>query len=437
MKRIAGIILAILIGVPAVVIAVQMLHDPGSDIKSQATAPVDSAQQLARGAYLVKAGNCMTCHTARGRAVNAGGRALPSEFGVFYSSNITPDVATGIGDWNADDFWRALHNGKSKDGSFLYPAFPYTNYTKVTRADSDAMYAYLRTIAPVRQVNREHDLRFPFDQRLLLAGWRALYFRPGVFESTPGQTAQWNRGAYLVEGLGHCSACHTARNALGAVDEKASLAGAMMPVLNWYAPPLASPTHSSLADWESRHLQDLLKTGVSARGAVFGPMAEVVQGSLQHLSDADIGAMAVYLKSLSPQGREKPIPDSASAPVSPPENSALNSALFTTGAALYEKNCAACHGADGKGSPPAYPPLAVDGGQSLSPPVNAIRMVLNGGFPPSTAGNPRPYGMPPFGNALNDAQIAAVVYYIRNAWGTSSEPITAADVGGYRGVPVE
>lgn len=430
MKRIAGIILAILIAIPAAVIAVQMLHDPGSDIK--AAAPADTAQQLARGAYLVRAGNCMTCHTARGGAVNAGGRALRSEFGVFYSSNITPDVATGIGDWSADDFWRALHNGKSKDGSFLYPAFPYTNYTKVTRGDSDAMHAYLRTVAPVRLVNREHDLRFPFDQRLLLAGWRALYFRPGVFESTPAQTAEWNRGAYLVEGLGHCSACHTARNALGAVDEKASLAGAMMPVLNWYAPPLASQTHSSLAEWESRHLQDLLKTGVSARGAVFGPMAEVVQGSLQHLSDADIGAMAVYLKSLSPQAQVKTAPEASTPPSLP-----RNNTLFASGAALYEKNCAACHGADGKGSPPAYPPLADEGGQSLPPPVNAIRMVLNGGFPPSTAGNPRPYGMPPFGNALDDAQIAAVVYYIRTAWGTSSDPITAADVGRYRGVPVE
>src|SRR4051812_5859535 len=168
------------------------------------------------GEYLARAGDCIACHTARGGDAFAGGFEMPTPFGTLYTPNITPDAETGIGKWSADDFWRALHEGRSKDGSLLYPAFPYTSYTRVVRADSDAIYAYIRSLKPVSRRNNPHQLGFPFNQRNLLLGWRALYSDPGEYTPHPNETAEWNRGAYLVQGLGHCDACHTSRNMLGA-----------------------------------------------------------------------------------------------------------------------------------------------------------------------------------------------------------------------------
>ncbi|MGV3653776.1 MAG: c-type cytochrome, partial [Noviherbaspirillum sp.] len=350
-------------------------------------------------------------------------------FGAIYAPNITPDGETGIGGWSADDFWRAIHNGKSKDGSFLYPAFPYPSYTRVTREDADAMFAYLRTLEPVRQENREHDLRFPYNQRILLGVWRALYFRPGVYEARTDRSPEWNRGAYLVQGLGHCAACHTSRNALGASIAEESLSGGMVPMQNWYASSLATAAGAGLRDWETADVVALLKTGVSQRGAVFGPMAEVVGASLQHLSHADIGAMAAYLKSLPPSEAGNG-PDNRARP-------AAGEAILQQGARLYEAHCVECHAADGKGAPPAYPPLAGNRSLAAHPPTNPIRMVLNGGYPPSTGGNPRPYGMPPFATGLNDIEVAAVVSYIRASWGNEGGLVTPDDVGRLRGAPIE
>ncbi|HEU5437171.1 MAG TPA: cytochrome c, partial [Telluria sp.] len=185
---------------------------------------------IARGAYLARAGDCMACHTARGGAAYAGGRSLQTPFGSIAAPNITPDRDTGIGAWTADDFWRALHNGKSRDGRLLYPAFPYTNYTKVTRPDADALFAFLKTVPAVRQASAGHQLRFPYNTQAALAAWRLLYFKPAVFAADPARSVQWNRGAYLVDGLGHCSACHSSRNAAGAGD--ATLGGGLIPALN-------------------------------------------------------------------------------------------------------------------------------------------------------------------------------------------------------------
>jgi mono/diheme cytochrome c family protein len=424
MKRLLFILLAILILIPAAVIAFQQLHEPGRD--QTAAPPASREAQLARGALLARAGNCAACHTQRGGQPYAGGRAIPTPFGDIHSSNITPDVATGIGSWSADDFWRALHNGKSKDGSFLYPAFPYPNTTKMTRADADALYAFLRSVAPVSQPNREHALRFPYNQRILLAFWRALYFRPGVYQVRQDRDEQWNRGAYLVQGPGHCGACHTARNFLGGTAERGDLGGGMIPMLNWYASPLTADA-AGLGDWSVSDLEKLLANGVSARGAVFGPMAEVVAQSLQHLPAEDIAAMAVYLKSL---------PGDAARPA-PPALPGDADALLQTGAKLYESHCATCHGKDGRGAPPAYPPLAGSRSLTSAAPVNAIRMVLNGGFPPSTSGNPRPYGMPPFSATLDDGQVAAVISFIRNRWGNHGGIVTPDDVARWRGTPIE
>jgi mono/diheme cytochrome c family protein len=381
-----------------------------------------SAQQVKDGAYLARAGNCMGCHTARGGKEYAGGRAIATPFGSIYTSNLTPDSDTGIGRWTADDFWSALHNGRSKDGSFLYPAFPYPNYTKVTRTDSDALFAYLQALAPVRQPNRANELAFPYNQRNLLPLWRAFNFRQGQFEPQPAKDAEWNRGAYLVQGLGHCSACHSARGALGGSIAEQALGGGMIPMQDWFASSLAQAG-------DAGELAALLHTGVSQRGAVFGPMAGVVAGSLQHLSGSDIGAMAAYLAALPAAG-----PQAGRTQVRVADDGA---AVLQLGAKLYERHCVECHGAAGQGSAFAHPALSGKRGEAAGHPVNAIRMVLNGGYPPSTRGNPRPYGMPPFGQGLSDAEVAAVVSFVRTSWGNSGALVSAVDVARLRGAPAE
>ena len=351
------------------------------------------AALLKKGEYLARAGDCIACHTAREGKTFAGGLPMKTPFGTIYTSNITPDPATGIGTWTSDQFYQMMHNGRFPDGGLVYPAMPFASYTKVTREDSDAIYAYLRSIPPVKQLNREHDLRFPFNNRSLIIGWRTLFFKAGEFKPDPTKSADWNRGAYLVEGLGHCGMCHTAINALGGSSESQAFEGGLIPMQNWYAPSLTSNKEAGLGDWSIEEITDYLRKGVSARGAVYGPMAEVVYNSLQYLDDDDTRAMAVYLKGLA-----QPI---------------------------YDRECAHCHGTVGLGMPPHYPPLADNQSIQMVSAVNAIRMVLNGGYPPGTAGNPMPYGMPPFAHRLSDDEVAAVVTFIRTSWGNRGEPVSA------------
>jgi mono/diheme cytochrome c family protein len=382
---------------------------------------------LSRGEYLARVGDCVACHTAPGGREFAGQRAMPTPFGNMYTSNITPDDETGIGRWTADDFYRMMHTGVSKNGELLYPAMPFANYTKVTRADSDAIYAYLMSVAPVKLPNRPHELRFPFNQRELLLGWRTLYFQQGEYRPDPKQSAEWNRGAYLVQGLGHCSMCHTAVSALGGSRDQQAFSGGMIPNQNWYAPSLTSNREAGLGEWEIREITDLLQAGVSKRGAVYGPMAEVTYHSLQYLTDEDARAMAVYLKSLPP--RDEAQPSSQARLVAP--------ATMELGRRIYAAQCAMCHGDEGEGFPPGFPPLANNQSIEMASPVNPIRMVLNGGYAPATRKNPRPYGMPPFAHLLNDEEVAAVVTYIRVAWGNGGTPVTAAQANALRAVPLE
>lgn len=371
------------------------------------------AQRIERGRYLALIGNCAGCHTVPGGQRYAGGTAIPTAFGTLYGPNITPDPQAGIGAWDADDFWRALHMGKSKDGTLLYPAFPYTEYTKVTRADADAIFAYLRTVPPSPQPSREHALKFPYDQRGLLAFWRALYFTPGELQPEQGQSVPWNRGRYLVEGLGHCAACHSPRNRWGATRE--GLSGGMIAGLGWYAPPLTNEADGGLGDWTAQDIATLLRTGMAAHSTALGPMADVVLGSSQYLTGDDALAMGVYLKSL-PAG---PTPTG----ITPP-----STAVMTLGAKLYGQYCAQCHQDSGAGQPGAWPALTDNPSVTASSPVNAIRIVLDGGYAPATAANPRPHGMPPFGQVLSDNDIAAVVSYIRASWGNRAGVVTAFDV---------
>lgn len=388
--------------------------------------PSGEAQQTARGAYLARVGNCMGCHTAIGGQPFAGGRRLSTSFGVFVTPNITPDEETGIGLWSEEDFWQALHHGKSRDGRLLYPAFPYTEYTKVTRQDANAMFAYLQSLLPVSQSNLAHDIFFPYNSRALLAAWRALYFKAGVYEPDQSKSEAWNRGAYLAQGLGHCNACHTTRNVLGASQDD-TLAGGQIMGMNWYAPSLSSQLEAGSGDWAIEEIMALLKNGITKRAVASGPMATVVRQSLQYLSQEDAYAMAVYLKSLT---------ENESGNMPGVRFSVMTGSLLKQmdlGGQLYEKYCQTCHGADGKGAPGIYPALAGNRSVMMNSPLNAIRSVLNGGYPATTAANPRPYGMPPFQQILRNEEVALVVSYIRNAWENRSSLVTAVDVDRSKG----
>jgi len=391
--------------------------------------PVAAADPVTRGRYLAQAGDCIGCHQARGGAPFAGGVAIPTVFGTIYSSNLTPDRETGIGQWSADDFWRALHEGKGKDGEYLYPAFPFPNYTRITRPDSDAMYAYLMSLPPVRQPNRDNALRFPYNVRPLVAFWRMLYFTKGVYEPEPQKDATWNRGAYLASGLGHCVACHSPRNFLGGIARADELSGGVIAVQDWHAPSLTSDRQAGLGDWHVDEVVQLLKHGVSDRYAVFGPMAEVVHDSTQHLDENDLRAMAVYLKSLPAKASDD----------APPERTteSMRADLVRRGTQVYAEQCVDCHRSNGEGVSRAYPALARNPGVIMGSTINAIRVVLNGGLPPGTAGNPRPYGMPPFAQKLSDDDVASVLTYVRNSWGNQAPAVPPADVQRYRSVPIE
>lgn len=369
------------------------------------------------GEYLARAGDCIACHTSPGGKLFAGGRAMPTPFGTLYSSNITPDTETGIGSWSADQFYAMMHTGRSPDGGLLYPAMPFGAYTKVTRADADAIFAYLRSVPAVRAANKPHDLRFPYNNRSLILGWRTLYFTEGTYQPDGKKSKEWNRGAYLVQGLGHCAMCHTAINALGGSSESKAFQGGLIPMQNWYAPSLTSNKEAGLGDWSITDISDYLRNGVSHRGAVYGPMAEVVYNSLQYLTDEDARAMSVYLKSLAEGAPSEPAVTSV--PV------AESSLLVRLGKSVYDAQCANCHGAQGAGQPPRYPPLAGNQSIQMESAVNPIRMVLNGGFPPGTPSNPMPYGMPPFAQTLSDDEVAAVVTFIRFAWGNRGTAISA------------
>ncbi len=379
------------------------------------------ASSVARGAYLARLGNCAGCHTARGGQAYAGGRGLATPFGTVYAGNLTPDPATGLGRWTADDFWQALHQGRSRDGRLLTPAFPFTEFSRVRREDSDALYAYLRSLPPVVQSAPASGLRFPFNTQAAMWVWRALFFRPGgsaaeADPTPPGQPSpQWQRGAYLVRGLGHCAACHAPRNALGATQQAERLGGGALPMQAWFAPDLAPPADMPVAQ-QRQALVDLLRHGSSRYGTASGPMAEVVSNSTQHWTDADLEAAAVYLTSLPPR---QPAP-----PPSRPTAS-LEAALAAQagrGRTLYAEHCARCHGAQGQGAPGIYPALAGNASVNLAQPDNVLQLLRHGGFAAPTRSQPRPFGMPPA--SLGPQQLADVATYIRQAWGNQAPAVS-------------
>ena len=415
-------------GLPALVVVIALFAWLGLRDGSALRAPVPGVatqftDPVQRGAYLATAANCRGCHTARGGEPYAGGRAIPTPFGIFLAPNLTPDSETGIGNWNADQFWRALHEGRGDQGELLYPVFPYTHYTKLARADADAMFAYLRSLPAVRRANQPHALKFPYDQRWLLVAWRALFFRPGAYVVDTARDEHWNRGAYLVQGLGHCGACHESRNSLGAVQSRDNPAGGV--VLNWYAPALDAGDEAGVSHWPESRIVELLHSGVTEGASTMGPMAEVVFESLQHLAQDDLKAMAVYLQSLPDRSPAKQSPVIAQA-----------DPAVMPGARLYADHCADCHGAQGQGTSPAAPALAGNRALTMRSTVNPIRAVLYGGYAPGTAGNSQPYGMPPYYATLSDAEVAQILSYVRASWGNQASAVQDFEVTRQRTGPL-
>lgn len=354
---------------------------------------------VTKGEYLTRMGDCIACHTVPGGTPYAGGRYVETPFGTISSPNLTPDRETGIGDYSDDEFYRAMHEGVNRDGENLYPVFPYPWFTKVTRDDALAIKAYLFSLKPVHAPRKPNELMFPFNIRTGLAAWNTVAFDEGTFVPDPTQSPEVNRGAYLVEGLGHCGACHTPRNLTMASDASEAYAGAAIPGQDWYAPNISSNVREGIGAWTDEQIIAYLRTGVAlGKGVAVGPMAETVHESLSHLTDYDARAIAAYLKSTPARSVED-------------EEEVADAAPSRGGHAVYLNNCASCHQVDGRGIEGAVPPLAGNGSVTAEEPDNVIKVVLRGlqargGYGP----------MPGFGADLSDGQIAAVTDYVRTAW---------------------
>jgi len=370
---------------------------------------------IERGRYLVNAGDCASCHTSQGGRPYAGGLAVPTPFGVIYSTNITPDPATGIGNWSEQDFYKAMHDGIRRDGKHLYPAFPYPWFTKVSRDDVRAIKAFLDTLTPVRQANKPTELHWPLNVREVMAGWNDLYFHDGPFKPNPKKSEQWNRGAYLVEGLGHCGACHTATNVLGAPKTNENLKGGDFGEY-WYAPSLTRNLRDGLGRWSAAEIVEYLKTGANAKSAAAGPMVEVVKNSTQYLSDVDLNAVAAYLKDF-PAGKVEATTNTTE----------IDKQALSRGAALYADNCTGCHMESGEGLAQVFPPLKGSSAVQAESPDTVIHVVLAGAKVATTQGKPTGFAMPAFDWKLDDTEIADLVNYIRNAWGNHAS-LTSSDV---------
>lgn len=355
------------------------------------------------GAYLATAGDCISCHTAPNGKPFAGGLKMSNQFGYLLTPNITPDMETGIGAYTKDDFFRVLHDGVNKKGQDLYPFMPYEAYTKVTRADSDKIYDYLRSIPAVSNRIEVNHLDFPFNIRISMIVWRELFFRAGVYKPDPAQSAVWNRGAYLVEGLGHCSSCHSPRNLMGAIENSKAYTGSVID--GWYALNITSNPLTGLGKWSAEDIARYLKTGsFKDKTSVLGPMAEVVHNSTSKMTDADLLAMGTYLKTI-------------------PANSKLSEdrkkvdATHLQGAKLYIDNCSGCHQSSGRGITGVIPPLAGNPVVMAAQPNDIIKVMIRGikqrdGY----------IAMPSFASTLSDQEILEISNYARSSWGNGADP---------------
>ncbi len=382
---------------------------------------------VARGAYLVKAADCAACHTVPGGKAFAGGLAFHLPFGTIYTTNITPDRETGIGGWSDDDFVRALHEGIAKDGSHLYPAFPYTSYTGLSRDDAVAMKAYLFSLPPVRAPARPNLLLFPFSERWTLAFWNLVFLDERRFRADPAASEAENRGAYLATALGHCGECHTPRNAGFAMETGRQFGGALLQ--GWHAYNITTDKDYGIGDWSDEQITDYLSRGhASGRGSAAGPMAEAVADSLQYLTADDTKAVLAYLRRVEPQSgtpgtQIDPAPaamtaSTASAPGPQDPEGEL-------GRRIFEGVCASCHSWNGKGRETDYAALA--GSQAVNDPqgVNLVQVLLTGADLKTRHGTGY---MPSFGAAYTDEELAAVANYVIGHFGGKGGEVTAETV---------
>lgn len=373
---------------------------------SAASIAAPGAPAVVRGLYVAHAADCVSCHTPPGGRPYSGGDPLPTPFGTIYAPNITPDRKTGIGDWTRDDFSRAVRDGVRRDGALLYPAMPYTNYTKMTDADLDALWAYFRSLPPVSHQVPEPDntFSFPFNIRRGLAVWQGLYFQPGRFVPAADRDPAWNRGAYLVEALGHCDACHTPRNLAQSTESGHHLTGAQ--IQGWYAPDIGNDPLSKISTWNTAQLASFLKSGqMPGNVKAFGPMQEVIHDSLRYLTDRDLTAMALYLKS-----QNAVTAPTATRVIMPTER-------LAAAKLLYRDHCATCHQEDGRGRAGTVPALAGNQAVTSREPYNVIMAILYGFDPQGSWA-----AMGSFANDLNDDQISDIANYVRTAWGNSGAP---------------
>jgi len=387
-----------------------------------------------QGEYLARAGDCVACHTAKGGKSFAGGLPMETPIGTIYSTNITPDK-TGLGDYSFEDFDQAVRHGVAKNGSTLYPAMPYPSYARVSESDMQALYAYfMKGVEPVAQANKDSDIPWPLSMRWPLAGWRWM-FAPKVeeYQAQAGADSVISRGAYLVEGLGHCGACHTPRaltmqeKSLSASDGSAFLSGSA-PLEGWIAKSLRGDHKDGLGGWSEEQLVQFLKTGRSDRSAVFGGMSDVVVHSMQYMSEDDLTAIARYLKSLpavdpkdQPHQYDKQVADAL-----------WKGDDSKPGASVYIDNCAACHRTDGHGYTRVFPALAGNPVLQTADATSLINIVLNGGTLPATHTAPSTFTMPAFAWRLSDQEVADVVSFVRGSWGNKGEPVKASDVANLR-----
>ncbi|MGF6606243.1 mono/diheme cytochrome c family protein [Paraburkholderia sp. WSM4175] len=377
---------------------------------------------LVRGRYLAQAADCAACHTVKGGMPFSGGLRMNMPIGGIYSTNITPDSKTGIGQYTEAEFARALREGVAKDGRNLYPAMPYTSYSKITDADVDALYAYfMRGVKPAHQVNLTPDIRWPLSMRWPMRVWNALFLDAHRFEPRPDKSVEWNRGAYLVQGLGHCGACHTAR---GAAFEEQALDGSSHAFLSgasldgWFASNLTADRTTGIGEWTAEDIETFLKTGANAHATAFGPMTAVVNHSTQWLSDSDLESIAIYLKSL---------PGAATARRDATQTDA-DSAAKAHGAQIYRNFCVACHLANGSGTAPYLARLAGNPNVQEKDPLSLINVTLNGAEPLVIDGQPAPYPMPAQRGALSDTDVADVLTFMRDSWGNHAPAVSPSDV---------
>ncbi|MEO6840357.1 MAG: cytochrome c [Bradyrhizobium sp.] len=372
-----------------------------------------SPETIAHGKALTEAADCASCHTADPAKPFAGGKRIETPFGGLYSPNLTPDRDTGIGAWSDEDFRRALHDGVSPTGARYYPAFPYPYFTKFTRPDLMAIKAYLATLVPVSNRPPPPDLHWPLNYRILMRGWDWLFFKPGILEPDQQKGTEWNRGRYLVEGAGHCGACHTPKNVFGADRRSRAFGGGL--VRDQLAPRLDAALRSGLKSWSVDDIVEYLQSGRNGRSHAGGLMAEVVVNSTSKMSDSDVRAIAVYLKDL-PAGMPEPH-------VVPPTETQIND-----GAKIYKRACIACHEMDGSGAPRVYPPLPGNANLQSAIPANTLRIILEGAHTVTTPRAPNSGSMPAYANDLSDQEIADVATYIRNSWGNSASAVTSEQV---------